>query len=148
MAGRDLGSFFDSLEKMDLLQISEDAIDLTIDRISERNVDQLRHGLTSLGTHLRPYRSNKYARVKNEMNPLPGLGNPDFILFGGFTGAIRTERVGDTIGTHSYDPKAPKLENRDGANNIYGMDEEEHAGYVNEDLQPVFMQEIFHVLNE
>jgi hypothetical protein len=146
-SGRDLGSFKQALEDLDLQEISRIVVEKTAPKISELNVDQLRHGLTSQETRLRPYRGAKYARVKHEMNPLPGLGNPDFILTGAFTGAIRTEVQGDTVGTHSYNEKAPELEARDGADKIYGLGSERHNEYVQETLQPEFIQEAKNALN-
>lgn len=146
-AGRDLGNFLEALQTMDLAAIADQAIDKTAEEISRLNVDQLRHGETPTGGRLKRYRNNKYARVKNQMNPLPGLGNPDFILFGGFTSKIETERVGDTIGTHSYDQKAPYLEDRDGADNIYGLGEERHNEYVTQTLEPAFQAGVMEALN-
>lgn len=145
--GRDLGNFLEALEKMDLADIAGQAIDKTAEEITRLNVDQLKHGETSTGERLKKYRNNKYARIKNEMNPLPGLGNPDFILFGGFTSKIETERRGDTIGVHSYDEKAPYLEERDGADRIYGLGEERHNIYVTETLEPAFQAEVIEALN-
>ena len=132
---------------MDLSAIAASSIDKTAEEISRLNVDQLRHGLTASEGRLKRYRNNKYARVKNEMNPLPGLGNPDFILTGAFTSKIQTEVSGGLIGTHSYDEKAPELEARDGADNIYGLGPARHKVYVEESLQPAFMGGVNEALN-
>jgi hypothetical protein len=138
----DPGEYLSNLENMDLQAITERAIDKTLDRIADRNREQLYQGFTPTGGRLAPYRRRKYAAIKNEMNPLPGFGNPDFYLTGAFHRQIQAERVGDIVGVHSYDSKAPKLEDRDGADNIYGMGEEHHNEYVREDLSPVYYQEI------
>lgn len=139
----DFGEFRELLTGLDVQTTAEEAIDATLDRMAARNREQLRQGYTSTGKRLRPYRQYTYAQYKNLLNPLPGLWNPDFILTGAFTERIEAERVGDTIGVHSYDPKAPDLELRDSPDEIYGLGEEQHNLYVEEDLQPSFMEGIY-----
>lgn len=136
------GELLDNLNGMDLEEISKRALDETVDRIADLNREQLKAGFTSTGNRLRPYRSKNYAAVKNLMNPLPGLGNPDFLVTGAFHAKIQAERFGDNIGVHSYDQKAEDLEARDGADNIYGLTEDNHSKYVEEDLSPVYYREV------
>ena len=155
--GRDLGSFLASLQSMNLETISEVAIDNTLDQMKERNIDQLRHGYDSKGNRLPGYKWEEYANTKHAQNALPGFGNPDYILKGGFTGAFVAERSGDLIGIYSLDGKAQKLEERTddinqdrqkGADLIYGLGEKEHNSYVKEDLEPAFMDEVRRALDQ
>ena len=136
------GELLENINQMDLEEISRRSLDQTIDRIADLNREQLKQGITSTGGRLRPYRSRNYAIVKNQMNPLPGLGNPDFLVTGAFHAKIQAERFGDTIGVHSYDQKAESLEARDGADKIYGLIPENHNLYVEEDLTPVYLKEV------
>lgn len=144
MAERDLGSFKEALENMDLEVIASTSIINTTGQIVKLNVDQLRNGLTSEEGRLIKYRNPLYALEKNQLNPLPGLGNPDFILTGAFTSPenFRAELVGDAVRIYSIEEKAPKLEARDGADMIYGLGEERHDLYIEEDLEPEFMEEV------
>lgn len=140
--GRSLGDLLEALNNLDLEEVAEMAIEETLDSIADRNREQLLNGFTSAGTRLGKYRSYKYALAKNALNPLPGLGNPDFKLTGDFHRAIKAELFNGTVGVHSYDSKAEKLEDRDGADNIYGLEAEQHRQYVEEDLSPVYYSHI------
>ena len=56
------------------------------EQITQLNTDQLYKGLTPQGQRLKSYSPprGKYAKAKNQMNPLPGLGNPDLKVTGNF----------------------------------------------------------------
>jgi hypothetical protein len=136
------GSLLDDMRKLDLEAIAVESITETIPQILDRNKRQLYHGLTSEGQNLRKYRRRKYAEVKNEMNPLPGLGNPDFFFTGDFYNNFFGAIYGEDVVVNSRNWKATKLEARDGADHIYGLGTEEHQGYVREDLSPVYYLKI------
>ena len=47
------------------------------------NQAQLKKGITSKGTKIRPkYKSPRYAEIKNKQNPEPGFGTPDLFRTG------------------------------------------------------------------
>lgn len=142
-----LGTMLEDLELLDLIGITETAISRTTDQMAQRNRDQLYQGFTSTGQRLRKYASPNYATVKQAMNPVPGYGNPDFFVTGQFYARLQAEVFGDIVGMHSSDSKAPYLEDRDGADNIYGLGEKQHEAYIDEDLAPVFYREVLEGLN-
>lgn len=135
-----LGDLLESLQSLDLEEVASAAIEETMPELIKRNRDQLYHGITSTGGRLAAYRRRKYAQAKNLMNPLPGFGNPDFYVTGAFYEAIRGEVSGGVVGIHSYDSKAPYLEDRDGADNIYGLTFDNQAEYIQEDMGPAFFR--------
>lgn len=131
-------------EKISALNIEQAAIESvteTKENLSDENRKQLIAGFNRRGERLRPYRSAKYARVKNQMNPLPGLGNPDFKVTGQFQRGIKTEVNGTSIVTASTDGKAMKLEIRDGPD-IYGVGGTFKQEYIKEFLRPAFHRRI------
>ena len=66
-------------------KIINESLNETKDEFKSINKEQLRAGKTNTGKNIAPkYRSKKYALAKNQMNPLPGLGNPDLHLTGAF----------------------------------------------------------------
>ena len=68
------------------------------------NVDQLAAGRTSEGDKIGRYRSRDYARMKNSMNPTPGLGFVDLILTGKFVSSLQFDLNADTISIEADDP--------------------------------------------
>ena len=107
---------------------------------AEENKKQLFEGFDKDGSKLKQYRSNKYARVKNEMNPLPGLGNPDFYVTGAFTNSRHVTINGNVIETTYSDEKAARLLERDP--NISGLGGSFKLEFINEKLKPSFFAEV------
>lgn len=97
----------------------EQAVSETADEYLKENQKQLFEGFDREGQHLRRYRSAKYARVKNQMNPLPGLGNPDFYVTGDFYRGQHVRATAQGITTDLTDPKSAELLRRDP--NIIGL---------------------------
>lgn len=146
---RDFGDLQEALETLDIREEVYAAIDTTVDRLADMNRDQLLLGYTSNLTRLPRYASYSYAKLKNAMNPAPGIGNPDYYLTGAFQSRIRAERFGEEIEVASYDEKAPYLEARtghgnaeEGADLMYGPTVENHNIYVEEDLEPEILDRI------
>lgn len=76
------------------------------------------------GTKLKKYRNPKYARIKNEMNPKPGLGNPDFRLTGEFQESVFADaRDNGSIIFDASNYKVEFLVKRDGED-IFGLQAE------------------------
>ena len=84
------------------------AIDLTAEaaEIITDNPDELLNlerkqlfemGEDSKGQKLKPYRNPKYARAKNELNPLPGLGTPDYYVTGDFQRSLTLAVQGQSV---------------------------------------------------
>jgi hypothetical protein len=64
--------------------IAEESVSQASPSFVEAQKDQLLQGSNSAGESFRRYRNPDYAKMKNLMNPLPGLGNPDLKLTGQF----------------------------------------------------------------
>jgi hypothetical protein len=127
-------------QQLDTDQAAALALQQTKEDYLKENQKQLYAGFDGKGHHLNRYRNNKYARVKNEMNPLPGLGNPDFYVTGNFYAGWRVETNGEVIKTNLGDTQvAEKLIQRDPE--IVGLSGEFKQEYVNI-LQPVYIAEI------
>lgn len=96
---------------MDISEVIQTAVSNTLDDLNEENKKQLFEGYDKTGEKItRKYRNNKYARVKNEMNPLPGLGVPDLKLTGAYYRGRKATLSGDVITVTSSDEKAEELE--------------------------------------
>lgn len=108
--------------------------------------DQLYAGFNSLGRRLISYRSVKYATMKNSMNPVPGYGNPDLKLTGAFYDAIRADIDEEGFLVYSTDDKSNSLEDKYG-NEIWTLGEDALKGYINEELSPVFYENVTKQLN-
>jgi hypothetical protein len=142
----------ENLENINVKAIAIETVADNTEEIAALNVDQLRHGLNSAGNligDIRPYKSAEYAFEKNQMNPEPGLGNPDLIKTGSFTSKIYAEAQGDKFIIDSTDEKTAKLEKKynvgqnDGdelRGRILGLDDESKETLVDEYLRPDFQQ--------
>ncbi len=98
-------------------------------------------GETVDGKKLKKYRNAKYARVKNSMNPLPGLGNPDFYVTGEFQKSIFADVRGKSIILDAADPKVEFLVERDGEG-IFGLQDESKVQVWNRVLRPPLIQRL------
>ena len=108
--------------------------------IADQNRKQLYAGFDKKGQRLKKYRNSKYARVKNQMNPVPGLGNPDFFLTGAFQRAISVQVQGGTIRTLMNDSKSDDLLKRDP--DIIGLGGEFKKELIDTKLRPAFLAEV------
>lgn len=116
------------LQSLNLEQVTEEAIEETAPQYLELNQEQLYEGTTSQGTQVSPrYRSPKYARVKNEMNPAPGLGVPDLYVTGAFYEGQELKVVSGQIEEDSNVDYAEDLYQK--YPNIAGLDEEKLDQY-------------------
>lgn len=139
-----MATFAEMIQRMESLALeaaAEKSVEETAEKIEEKNRQQLVEGFDSDGNRLLRYRSNKYARAKHEMNPLPGLGNPDLKVTGNFQRRIEVRVSDGDIVTNSDDPKAEDLEEKYGLG-IYGLGVEKGNEYIRDDLHPVFKDKI------
>lgn len=105
------------------------------DEFEKKNRAQLVTGQDKQGGKITPrYRNNKYARVKNELNPVPGLGVPDLKVTGAFHRGLRADLVGDTIKIESSDRKNEWLEPK--YSGIFGLGGQFKTEFISQDLRP------------
>lgn len=91
------------------------------DIIVKYNKDQLFEGLNAKGQKLSPkYSRVRYARAKNSMNPLPGMGTPDLKVTGKFYSGFYLTAKNGKFDFFSSDEKAEKLEAKYGED-IFGL---------------------------
>lgn len=126
------------LKSLNVKDESFHAVEETKNSITSIQKDQMFHGLNAAGERIGRYRNNKYARVKNEFNPLPGLGVPDLKLTGAFYAGFKTEVTPEVFKTTSMDPKNEELTAK---YDPFGLNNESKAEYVNE-LRPVFIKKV------
>lgn len=108
--------------------------------------DQLYTGVDSRGSHLLTYKNKYYARKKNEMNPIPGYGNPDLRLTGAFYNAMKADVNSEGLTVYSTDQKAGMLEAKYGKS-IFTLFEEWRDDYLML-LQPIFVENLSNSLQQ
>ena len=131
-----------ALKSLNIRQMAIEAIEKNLRDMVSLNQSQLYEGKTTSGKRFRKYAKYKtadgreYADMKNQMNPRPGLGNPDLNLTGAFYRAIFAELEGDNFIMDStdeksgllqsmYDGNSPGQLSADGeASNIFGLTRE------------------------
>lgn len=128
-----------------LPSIAQDSVIEVSNDLSSAQKEQLLQGVSSAGGTFRKYRSASYARLKNAMNPLPGLGNPDLKYTGSFYQGIYVNVSGGKITIGSHDDKAQMLE----ANykNVFGLDPQDMEDFLYGKLRPVYRKNIIDFLN-
>lgn len=117
-------------------RIAMQAMAKTGDKMLDLNRDQLYHGLKSDGHRMQRYRSKQYAQQKNEMNPLPGLGNPDLFLTGRTYESMEIDFNGEQIEYLMNDPYGLREKYGD---EIQGLHEKNKSFHARENLMPVFV---------
>lgn len=104
----------DSWRKLNTNLVILKAVDATQPNYIELQKAQMYAGKTVTGETIaqagHPYGSRAYATEKHSMNPLPGEGNPDLRLTGGYYDGIKTDVEGDKIEVSSTDEKWPELD--------------------------------------
>lgn len=142
-----MGTIFALNDKIKVVNIK-----LTIAKSVEETKDatvgivkgQLHYGEDSSGHLISPkYKSNQYAKNKQEENPIPGFGTPDLFLKGDFTAGIKevVDASSYSFTIDSEDSKAPKLEAQYGGE-IYGMNDQNKEYYANEILKPHLVENL------
>lgn len=128
------------LKGLNVKDLVTESIMETADRYVELNLAQLLQGKDGNDQPLRPsYARARYARVKFEMNPAPGYGNPDARLTGAFYKGYGVRVEGDQVIKDSNVEYADDLFEKYG-NAIGQLDEERHQEYTEEDLAPVLYE--------
>lgn len=111
------------------------------DQITALNTGQLLKGLTPQGQRLTPkYSRVRYARAKNQANPLPGLGTPDLKLTGKFHSEFYLTAKNKEFSLYSSDFKEEFLVKRYGKENIFGLTVENNKIVNYEILLPKLLE--------
>jgi hypothetical protein len=126
------------MKALDVKAVSFNSVVETKETITEIQKEQMYQGFNGSGKKIGRYRSYKYARAKNSMNPLPGLGVPDLKLTGAFYSGFKTEVTPETFKTTSTDPKNDELTAK---YDPFGLDKESKAEYAVK-LKPVLVKNV------
>lgn len=103
----------DRWQNLRVQPLISNAIERTQANFIELQKAQLYAGKTVTGAAIgekHPYRSHEYAIFKHEMNPAPGIGNPDLFLTGSTYDGLDTEVGDEAITVFSNDEKGPELD--------------------------------------
>ena len=126
------------LTALNVKDVSFHSVEETKEVIAEVQKEQMFQGLNAKGKKIGRYRSNKYARAKNEMNPLPGLGIPDLKLTGAFYAKVETEVTQEAFRSFSTDEKNDELTSK---YDPFGLNKESKSEYAGK-LRPVFIKNV------
>lgn len=110
-------------QRVNLTELMGEVIEEDPEMVTSLTKNQLKRGLNKKGEKLQKYKSDRYAKKKNQMNQLPGLGNPDLIYTGDFISSIVVDVRGDDVVFGAGDRKAPALEAKYGSA-IFGLTDE------------------------
>ena len=105
------------LQQVNVRLLASQALKLNEDVIADLTREQLIEGRDSLDMALRRYASLEYAKLKQSMNPKPGLGNPDLYLTGATHRSIKIVVTADTIKVN--------------LNDVHGLEEKYKTGMSN-----------------
>lgn len=129
-------------ENLDTDQICEQTLEDSKEAIADINAEQLSKGISASGEPFRPYQNEQYADYKHKLNPVPGYGNPDYILTGSFVRKIVASVSGDGFSITSTDSKTQDLINRDPANPPFQLSEKFKAEAMRSVVRPAFKSKI------
>ena len=133
----------DMLERVrsvNVLQESQDAIENTREDMILIQQEQMRKGLNADGIPIGFYKRQKYAEMKNAMNPLPGLGIVDLELHGDFKRELFAEVRGEEFIIDSADSKTKFLVDKY-TDKAIGLNDDSLDQYA-EVVEPVFQEQI------
>jgi hypothetical protein len=134
--------------KQSLPAIAEQSIEAVKQDYVAAQKYQLEQGTTAEGGTFRKYQSSAYARRKNQMNPLPGLGNPDLKYTGAFYRGISATVANGKIKVQSSDSKAVELEAKYGKDKIFGLNPEEMQDFTQAKVKPEFSKQVIDHLKQ
>jgi len=134
-----------NLNRLNIAEVVESVYAETKEALEDLNTKQLRDGLTTAGGRFPSYAYPDYAQFKQQLNPAPGLGNPDLRLTGEFHSSIVATYNGVSINVGSNlsgTTKVDQLERWYGEDRIYGLTEENRRVHVEENIQPALQEQI------
>jgi hypothetical protein len=129
-------------ENLDTDQVCDETLDDSKEVIADINAEQLSKGISATGEPFRRYQNEQYADFKHKKNPLPGYGNPDYILTGAFVRKIVAAVSGSGFNITSTDAKTQDLINRDPANPPFQLSEKFKAEAMRTAVRPAFKNRI------
>lgn len=119
-------------------QIAEDAIEDSKDAIRDLQIEQLKRGIKKDGKGIGKYKNKAYAKKKNQMNALPGLGNVDLILTGALKNDIFVDVRETTFVIDSANEKTGGLIKKYG--DPFGLTKPSNAELIINPLRPNFVK--------
>jgi hypothetical protein len=125
-------------ENLDTDEVCDQALSDSSAGIADINAEQLSKGISATGQPFSPYRNEAYADFKHKKNPIPGYGNPDYMLTGSFARKIVARVSGDGFSITSTDEKTGELVNRDPGNPPFQLSEKFKAEALREVVMPAF----------
>lgn len=131
-----------TISKFNAEKVVETVYEQTKESLADLNAVQLLQGQSAKGKNLKSYANAEYAAYKNQLNPLPGYGNPDLKLTGAFYQGIRAEFQGGRLEITSTDSKTASLQKKYSDDNMFGLSEKFRNEHVKENIEPVFVREI------
>lgn len=126
------------IRTLNVKEVSYESVVESKDEITDIQREQMYKGLNAEGKKIGRYRNAKYARVKNEMNPLPGIGIPDLKLTGAFYSGFTTDVTPESFSTFSTDEKNSELIVK---YDPFGLDKESESEYADK-LRPVLVKNV------
>lgn len=129
------------VEQLPIDTVISESVEAVAPQITDRQRDQMLEGKNAEGKTIGRYRDPAYARYKNSLNPVPGLGIPDLKLTGEFYREIYAEVRGDKVIIDSTNEKTEALAKRFGES-IFGLNKATKAELIKKDLKPVFLKNI------
>ena len=93
----DVGTYIESLVKLDAPALVAETFKNNEAFLIDANITNLKHGLRSNGERIGTYKNDYYARKKNNLNPLAGLGSVDLILTGKFISGITIDFTNEAM---------------------------------------------------
>ena len=135
------------IKSLDIKQMLYEVLDQTDTILTDLNKEQLYSGFDSEGQRLSEYKQKEYSLFKNELNPAPGLGNPDLYVTGAFYDSFKIRIESNKVLFLADDSKALELISKYG-NAILGLSENNLGIYLKNYLQPMMTEKLKTKLNE
>lgn len=124
----------------DLENIATKVIEETEQELLDFNRKQLFSGEGANQEKLPRYRNNKYARIKNQLNPSAGFGNPDYYVSGRMYREMAIDFVNRRLHIFSTVPYYGDLTARGG--DPFGLQPGSKQEYLRQFFKPHFVREI------
>lgn len=143
-----MATVHDMMVNLNLLDVKKEiriAIERNLKTMLTMNQAQLYAGKDTKGGTFAKYVWHDYAWMKNEMNPIPGEGNPDLKLTGSFYRGFYATIMSGSIFMNSTDAKAEELQAKYGGDNgdlLFGLNDD------NQELFGEFTEHDFQVAVE
>lgn len=126
------------LIELDIDGLAKQSLGINSNVMTDLIKEQLTSGYSAKGKIKPKYRNHAYARMKSEMNALPGIGTPDLRLTGAFYNSIQVDIGGQDVEFLATDSKSESLTEKYG-DEVLGMSEKQHNYLVEEPLYSTFI---------